>query len=447
MQPRNVTLQGRSSVISRHIEQIIPPLQRDTVTGFFDESVLTVELNRLLDSAKNQPLAVTLALLQLENFYEIRTWVGKSEANLLLSDIAQMLGKALPPNVLVCRCPQYEFALLLTNECSLNAVKITDRVKSELQTLASATVPPQLELKCGVGLATVDDLSHSADVLLARARHNLSQYYYLNEFDAPNPFLVSIDNKTIQRGIQTGLRDDSFRLSYQPIVSLNESSREEYEVRCAAPQPFASIPSSTLFEFAVLNALGEVIDRWVIRRCMRLLQIRRPNNLHLTINLSQSSLINSDFFPWLVEMLRDYPGVEEKISMQVSEIDILISQHHMTHFCEQLEDLGIKLNINHFGCTPNPFRYLPIIQANRVKLDVSLLERINESAKNRKFLRDTVGKLHDQGLRVVAGMVEDMILVPTLWRSKINFVQGNCFQAPSEALNFQFHEDSNLALH
>lgn len=443
----NGSIQGRSITIKGNIEETPPSPQRDTVTGFFDESVLSLELDRLIGAAKNKPLAVTLALLQLENFYEIRNWVGKSEANFLLSDIAQMLGKVLPRDVLVCRCPHYEFALLLSNECSLNAVKITDRIKSELQTLASATIPPQLELKCGVGLATLDELNYSADVLLARARHNLTQYYYLNDFGAPNPFLVSIDRDTVLKAIQSGLRNDSFRLSYQPIVNISGGGYAEFEVRCAAPEPFAAIPSSAMFEFAVLNAFGEVIDRWVIRRCMRLLQMGRPQNLRLTMNLSQNSLVSCDFFPWLVEMLRDYPGMQERLLFQISEIDILTSQHHMTYFCEQLQELGIALTINHFGCTPNPFRYLPIVQANRAKLDVSLLERINESARNRKLLRDTVGKLHEHGLRVTAGMVEDMILVPLLWRAKLNFVQGNCFQAATDSLHFQFHQSINLSLH
>ncbi|NKB34783.1 MAG: EAL domain-containing protein [Pseudomonadales bacterium] len=373
--------------------------------------------------------------------------MGKSEANLLLSDIGQVLGKALPANVLVCRCPHYEFALLLTKESSLNAVKITERLKAELQSIASTTIPPQLELKCGVGLANVDDLTQSADVLLARARHNLSQYYYLQDFDNPNPFLVSIDSETVLKGIQTGLREDSFRLSFQPIVSLKDDEREHYEVRCAAPESFAAIPTSAMFEYAVLNAFGEPIDRWVIRQVFRLFQFGRKANLQLTINLSQNSLVSADFFPWLQAELKEYPGIREHVIFQVSELDILISQHHMTFFCQQLADLQLTLSVSHFGCTADPFRYLPLISAHRVKLDVSLLERINESANRRKLLAETVAKLHEHGLRVTAAMVEQMLLLPLLWRANVNFVQGNCFQAPTDYMNFQFNQRFSLSVH
>lgn len=76
--------------------QLIHQAQQDALTGFFDESFFTEKLEQVLQAKKFEPIEVTLALLQLENFYEIRTWVGKSEANLLLRDIARVLNNALP---------------------------------------------------------------------------------------------------------------------------------------------------------------------------------------------------------------------------------------------------------------------------------------------------------------------------------------------------------------
>ena len=358
-----------------------------------------------------------------------------------------MLSRALPPKVLVCRCPHYEFALLLSNECSLNAVKITESLKIELQQVASSAIPPQLELKCGVGLATVDDLTQSADVLLARARHNLSQYYHLRDFDNPNPFSVSIDKETVLNAIRNGLKEGNFRLFFQPIVSLKEDDARHYEIRCAPPLVFAAVPTAAMFEFAVLNGFGERVDRWVIQQAIHLLQTSQNEASYFTINLSQNSLVSAEFIPWLTTLFGAKPELQNQLLFQISEIDVLTSQHHMTHFCDQLNQLGIRLSINHFGCTPDPFRYLPLLSAKQVKLDVSLLERINESANRRKLLTDTVRKVHDRGLRVVAGKIEQMTLVPILWHAQVNFVQGYCFQAPSQKLDFNFNSSIALLLH
>jgi GGDEF domain-containing protein len=84
----------------------------DPLTGFHQQDYLDEILNKNIQDHKHIPVTVSLALLQLENFYEIRTWLGKSEATLFLSDIARLLKKTLPSSVLLGRCKHYEFAAL-----------------------------------------------------------------------------------------------------------------------------------------------------------------------------------------------------------------------------------------------------------------------------------------------------------------------------------------------
>ena len=63
-------------------------------------------IDACLELSRKRNLTATLALLQLENFYEIRSWVGLSEADLLLTDIAQLLKASLPKRVLLLSLPQ-----------------------------------------------------------------------------------------------------------------------------------------------------------------------------------------------------------------------------------------------------------------------------------------------------------------------------------------------------
>ena len=147
-----------------------PPAQLDSLTGLPTQTCFNAKLAACLKLCRRQRLVATLALLQLENFYEIRSWVGPAEANLLLRDISQLLQKSLPPSVTLCRCEHYEFAVLLTDSDSRNAELITDRVKAALQSAVSSTIPPQLELKCVVGLARLNRETPTCDVLFARAR-------------------------------------------------------------------------------------------------------------------------------------------------------------------------------------------------------------------------------------------------------------------------------------
>ena len=118
--------------------------------------------------------------------------------------------------------------------------------------------------------------------------------------------------------------------------------------------------------------------------------------------------------------------VAEQLVFQISEIDVLIAQHHMDYFCHKLNPLNINLCVSHFGCTANPFRYLPLLCAHSVKLDVSLPEKLRLNPMKIQLLKRTINQLHETGLRVIAAMIDDISLLPLLWLSKVNFAQGYC---------------------
>ena len=72
------------------------------------------------------------------------------------------------------------------------------------------------------------------------------------------------------------------------------------------------------------------------------------------------------------------PTHSGQLVFQLSEINILIAQHHMGYFYQMLDKLNIKLSIRNFRCTINPFRYLSLLHAHYVKLDVSLFDKLGK---------------------------------------------------------------------
>lgn len=415
--------------------------QRDSLTGLYEQDYLSQTLEQILTENRGRKVAATLGLLQLENFYEIRSWVGKSEANLLLSDIAGVLAKALPEKVLLCRCPHYEFGILLLNDCSINARLITDRVKQALLSAVSASIPAQLELKCGVGLTSLENSVPSAEVLFARARHNLTLAHYQRSSE---PQLLDANPQLALKLLSQALRDNSLELCFQAIASLNEDGLQHYEIRCRLPAGTGRAATRALFEAAVNNALGEEIDRRVITQALKLLRHGDRDDLRLTINLTHNSLVSPRFLRWLEAELATCKQLAQRLVFQISEIDVLIAQHHLGYFCEKLEQLKVKLCISHFGCTADPFRYLPLLRVHFVKLDNSLFAKINVNTRQCQQLTSTVARLHENGLNVIAAMIEKMALLPLLWQAKVDFVQGNCLQEPSASMSFEFLKEETL---
>lgn len=386
-----------------------------------DQSQLEASLSRLLKQARHRPVTATLALLQLANFFEIRTWVGKAEAADLLSDITRVLLGALPANVVPCRCDNYEFALLLHNECSVNAATITARVKSAIQSAASTTIPAQLQLHCAIGLASITPDIRQPDILFARARHDLCQ------LDDPQG---SQHGDSVQL-ILKGLRRGGIKLNYQALVSLQPKAGPLFEVRCSLHTGTREIKGRRLFATAVPNALGEALDRICLHHCLR--QLQSNGSLRLIVNLSLNSLVSTGFMQWLAQQVQQSGPLQQRLVIQISELDLLVAQHHMDNFGVGLQQLGLPLSITHFGCSKNALAYLPLLEVKSVKLHQSLTVRLKAESVAMQSLRQTVDALHEKSITVMASGVENLAMLPLLWQCGVDRMQGYCLQSPTES--------------
>ncbi len=432
----------QTSPTGRHSEAEIDTVhEKDALTGLPRQAYLCRAVDKCLEQSRKHKLAATLALLQLENFYEIRAWVGKSEANLLLSDIAHVLKDTLPKNVLLGRCHNYEFAALLIDDRSVNARVITNKVKQALLSTVSPSIPPQLELKCSVGLASMEPNIPSWPVVFARARHNISLAHYHRELPT---HLVSISPESALQQLQTTVQKIPLPLSFQATVNLVGQGLKHYEVRCPLSQDENKLPTALLFETAARNALGEQLDQQIIEQVWGLLSTLNQSDLCLWINLSHNSIVSTQFLQNLENKLAKNPALASQLVFQISEIDVLIAQHHIAYFCELLEQQGSRIAVSNFGCTPNPLRYLSLVPASYVKLDTGMLKKISSNQEIYEATATVTKELHARGLKVVAPMVQELSVVEFLWRAKIDFVQGNCLHAPTSSMNFEFSKPQTL---
>ena len=414
----------------------LPNEYLDPLTGLPNRVYLEDALRRALNDGR----PATLALLQLENFYEIRSWVGKSDASFLLCDIARLLQHNLPDGVTLCRCENYEFVLLLRNENSVNARPVTEGIKQALQSAVSESIPPQLELKCAVGLAAAEPGLSGPEVLFARARHQLSVALFRRHGEQRLSAMHEVDGFDPLE-LEPALERRPLALNFQPIVSLLPDGVERFEVRCRLPLEKGRLAPVRLFEIAVRNALGGRIDRQLIRRTLAILRDRNQPELCFFVSLTQNSMVDAGFFHWLRAELAGQAHLARQLVFQISEIDILIAQHHLQYLCEHLAGLEIRLSVSNFGLTDNPFRYLPLLKADYVKMN---LPAVDGTGGDRAQLQQTLERLRESKLQVIAALVEDIGMLPLLWRSGALLAQGNCLGEPGDDPAYRFPREMRI---
>ncbi|MBT5719541.1 MAG: GGDEF domain-containing protein [Gammaproteobacteria bacterium] len=424
------------------LRQRPPAFEKDPVTGLHRQDYLCHVIDHCLAQGRKRKLRASLALLQLENFYEIRSWVGTPEADLLLSEIARLLKKTLPKRVLLCRCPNYEFAALLLAECSVNAGLITDMLKQALLSAVAQTLPRQLELKCGAGVAALELNIPAWPIVFARARHNLALSLRPRELPA---HLNSISADTALNQLRSIEAQTELQLSFQALVNFSQDSLQHYEVRCLLSPNEESLPNYLLFETAARNARGEQLDRRILEQVISLLVVGSNGELRLLVNLSHNSLVSSDFLLWIKEKLTANPAIATQLILQISETAALVAQHHLSTFCEAMASMGIKISLSNFGCTPDPLRYLSLVPASFVKLDSTILSKIDINQESLGNLHAMISALHELQIKIIAPLLERPPMLPLLWQAGVDFLQGNCLHRPSPSMDFEFIESITVS--
>jgi EAL domain-containing protein (putative c-di-GMP-specific phosphodiesterase class I)/GGDEF domain-containing protein len=419
-------------------------VERDPLTGFLTQSCFSRRLERLLNKRIYRETSLTLALLQLANFFEIASWVGTDQARLLLADLASLLKETVPDNSWLCRCRNHEIAVLLVGDGSRRSTLIGERIHQALQTRGHQLVPPQLKLACGIGLVAIGEGTPDAGIAFARARHDIWRRQQARLRWQQGQTAADSSAQNLPARLRAALQNDRFRSSFQAIASFRQDPLQRYELRLALSDEQGQLDPGSFLEIAIAENLGETLDRLVIAHAVALLTADQERCHQLTVNLSVNSLVSPVFPDWLQQNLP--AACAGRLVLQASEIDLLISQHHLRRFGNGVRASGAQLGVNHFGATENSFRYLSLFPASVVKLDRSRVAQLAESVAQRQQLATLVKPIRAQGMSVIAPCVESIGDLPRLWQAGVNFVQGYCLHRPSSSRNFEFVEDIELSL-
>lgn len=425
---------------SIHHNAIRDARSKDIQSGLLNESGLGRMLNQAISSAVYQGRHSAVIMLSSTQLADIAVVLGKTDMHLLLGEIATLLLAACPKQAVLGRLDAGDFLVLMPDADAESCQQLIARLQNQ-QDFLSRLAPEGTRLHFSIGAAMITDEAPDADTLLIRAR----QHQTLRQHQHVGASPAGETGATLEL-LRQSLHDESLMLVYQPTVNLKVDANEYYEVRIRLPLADRIIYPGEFLDAANQHGYGERLDRYVISHALRAIAEHHNAQLRLTINLTPNSLLSQTLLAWLTQELRRQKQSPRQLILQVSEMDILSAPEEARRFCLQVRELGFELALTHFGCSLDPFRILGQAQADYVKLDRSLLQHIELDADQRERLHDVVSTLHAQGVRVIAPMVEDVEVLPLLWQSSVNFVQGNCLQQPSQSMEFGLFQEQEISL-
>jgi diguanylate cyclase (GGDEF)-like protein len=390
--------------------------------------------NRLRDAGERD--AVAILVLDLDRFKEINDALGHDTGDALLIEVAALLRDHVAGRGVAARFGGDEFAVLLPIDGTLaGAVAAGERLAALLEQNVRIG-PLTLDMRASIGVAVAPLHGRDARTLVRHA--DVAMYGAKQGRTGLRVYDPSADQNTPQRLARIAdLRDAIDRrdllVVFQPKIRpvTGEVIGAEALARWHHPAD-GSVPPDEFIPLAEHSGLIRPLTLHVLEMSLRrrAAWARDGHNLHVAVNLSPNSLLDSSL-PEVVERLLAQTGTPAAaLTLEITESTILADPEGSGTTLERLHRLGVNLSIDDFGTGYSSLGRLRRLPIHEVKIDRSFVRRLAVDHRDRAVVRSAIQLGHALGLEVVAEGVEDAQAYAFLAQESCDVVQGYHLSRP-----------------
>jgi diguanylate cyclase (GGDEF)-like protein/PAS domain S-box-containing protein len=417
-------LEQRLAVLAAH----------DPLTGLLNRRELERQLQDSLDG-RGEPFT-HLLYLDLDQFKQVNDLCGHGAGDLLLRQLATVMGKQLPAHALLARVGGDEFAILLREPDAEAALARAEALRGSVEQFIFTWEDRPFRLFVSIGLLTLDENVSDWETALgwADSASQLAKHQGRNRVHRFNPADgVLLEH---QRQLQwiTRLRDaiehDHFELFQQPIMNLQAvDSGAHYELLLRYRDPLSGecIAPGQFLAAAERYGFLAAIDRWVIQRYCAWLESHPQHRARLgqvNINLSAKGLLDPEFHQLLDELIGSGRLPVERVCIEITEMVALGELSESVDWIRGLRRRGMKVALDDFGSGFASYAYLRNLPLDLLKIDGSFISGIEHDPINQAMVRSMLPIARELGLQTVAEFVETRASLECLREIGIDFGQG-----------------------
>ncbi|CDF86583.1 response regulator receiver modulated diguanylate cyclase/phosphodiesterase [Pseudomonas knackmussii B13] len=421
---------------------------QDLVTGLFNRAHFLDLTDAAVERVITAGQSATLAYLQLDRAQNLQLTLGIANIDLLLADLARLLREHFPAGVQLGRFSDDAFSVLVSGQNPEQSKALFDGLLKKIEGHLFDIHGRTAQVTLSIGCAGLDEKTSQTQDVIERAHRCADEVAQkggngVKLYDPADELAAAANRGDLLAIVQQALEKNSFRLLFQPIISLRGDSHEHYEVllRLINPQG-EEVPAADFLNAAKAGGLAERIDRWVLLNSIKLLAEHRSkgHETKLFVHLSAPSLQDAGLLPWLNVALKAARLPADSLIIQISETDAVAHLKQAKALCEGLAELHCQVALGQFGCALNPFNTLKHMNVDFVKVDGSYVQDLSR-AENQESLKTLMASLHAQAKLTIVPMVESASALATLWQAGANYIQGRYLQGPSQAMDYDFSSE------
>jgi EAL domain-containing protein (putative c-di-GMP-specific phosphodiesterase class I)/DNA-binding response OmpR family regulator len=430
---------------ARMLERKRKPAIREAAKGVHDSAQLARRLTEMLAMEDAATRDGGLMYIELVHAGSLRDSIGRFDFRQLMDRLTALVGERLGGNDMLARCGDSSF-LLLNPDRSVDVLREqAEQLRQAVATTAFGT--PQAPRTLGVVVGICPFAVAAGD---AKAMIDAAERAQLEAAAPDGTGVVVVEagidesaQSAVVEAIRVALDKSSFRVVFQPIVSLHGEEEEQFQALLRLPTVGERVyAASELVPAAEAAGLIVEVDRWMLDCCLGTIatHLRDGRNLRLFVSQSARSVRDPGLVEWMRGALESHRVPASHISLEMRMLDAADALPEHAAFARSMKELGVSLTLSGLEAGAQGTAMLLNLPVDYVKLAPRYTGDADESLRSE--LRELVKLCHDSGRRVIAPRVEEARVAASLWASGIDLIQGNFVQQATLETNFDFQTSS-----
>jgi len=401
----------------------------DALTGQYNKLRLRESLEHVIAQSLHTQQPGGLLLVGLDKLNALSDVYGEETADAVILAAARRIETSMRSGDVVGRVGFDRFAVVVENCDRTKLTAVAERFLSAIRDNPMSTPAGAMTITASIGISVFpgdastarDVVSHADNAL--RAARRLGCDCYLDYVNVPEHARTERPELVIAEQVKQALKDDRFKLAFQPVVSAKTGDVEFHEGLARMIDPEGNVIAAGGF-VPVIEQMGlmRLIDRKVLQLGLDALESNPEMNL--SVNLSGMTAVDAVWLKTLENRLHNRRDLATRLILEITETVALDDVDESSRFVSSLTKLGCRVALDDFGAGFTSFRHLRALNVAIVKIDGSFVRGIIDKPENLLFVRTMINLSKGIGLECVAEWVENEDEAKLLLEEGVDFLQG-----------------------
>ncbi len=413
--------------------QLAQLANHDTLTNLYNRRRLEESLEQALLESRRYGTHGALMLLDLDQFKDVNDSLGHPAGDEMLRWMAAILRDRMRKSDVIGRLGGDEFAVLLPHTDPADALKVAHEVLESVRNSGLVIQGTPLSITASAGIALfpahgsiLEELLSRADIALYEAKGNgrnrVEVYRHGGSAERESQVRLRWNER-----VRTALDQDRFQFEMDPILALRTGAVAQYELllRMVGDDGELILPAQFLDTAERFGQIQE-IDRWVVRRAIRLIADARRLGRDPTyaINLSGRTLTDPDLLPFIREELSAAAVPPGRLLFEITETVAIANLAHAEAFVTGIKAIGCRCALDDFGVGFSSFYHLKYLPVDYLKIDGAFVKGLANTMVDQHIVRAIVALARALDKQTTAEFVGNAASLDLLRQYGVDYAQG-----------------------